>query len=40
LTTLEILKDILTEQKNIALHSEEIQSAFKLLKGLSEKDAG
>ncbi len=38
LTTQEILKDILQEQKSIANSSEEIQSAFKLLKTLCLKD--
>jgi glutamate decarboxylase len=38
LTTLDILRDILIEQKNIATESEEIQSAFKLLSTLCTKD--
>ena len=38
LTTLDILQDILVEQKNIAAESEEIQSAFKLLNTLCTKD--
>lgn len=38
LTTLEILQDILAEQKAIATEYEEIQSAFKLLRTLCSKD--
>ena len=38
LTTLEILKDILIEQKQIAVESEDIQNAFKLLRTLCSKD--
>jgi len=37
LTTLETLKDILMEQKEITQH-EDIQNAFKLLKSLCQKD--